>query len=136
MNKLVTLGLVVLLLAGGCGKKVAPQPDTSKPLQLVGLKYEKAVNVLQLHFSILGGVGDVGYQIDRSEVDPGCGCPAFWRRHFDQQPLPNQKGKLLQHNLKLRMDRPFAFRIRAVDSLGNLGEWSATIIAKSDKVNL
>lgn len=133
MRKLVLGGVIVLLALGGCGKKEFPQPDTSKPLQLIDLKATKEVNVLHLHFTIVGGYGNVGYQIDRAEVDPTCSCLTDWQRFFEQPPLPGQKGTIVERNLNLLdPSRTFAFRIRAVDSVGSLSPWSKPIRARAD----
>ncbi|MDQ6987727.1 MAG: hypothetical protein Q9M25_07990 [Mariprofundaceae bacterium] len=135
MRNLILLGVITLIALGGCGRKELPQPDTSEPLRLVNLTYKKEVSILQLRFTILGGVGPVGYQIDRAETDPNCDCLTLWRRHFEQPTIPKLKGKVLLRNLKLlSYKREFAFRIRAVDSMGNLGAWSAAMRARADAV--
>jgi hypothetical protein len=133
MRKLLLTGMIALVVIGGCGRKELPQPDTSEPLRIVDLKAEKAINILKLSFSIQGGYGPVGYQIDRAEVDPICNCLTEWRRLFEQPALPHQKDTLLVHNLNLLSpDREFAFRIRAVDSAGNLSTWSKPMRARAD----
>jgi len=135
MRKLLLAGVITLVALGGCGRKEMPQPDTSEPLRIVDLKAEKAVSVLQLTFTILGGSDMVGYQIDRAELDPICECMTPWRRNFEQPPFRKQKGKILTRNLKLLTHkREFAFRIRAVDSVGNLSPWSAPMRARADDI--
>ena len=132
MRNLILGGMLALLALGGCGKKEFPQPDTSQPLRIVGLQSTVNVSILQLSFTILGGFGNVGYQIDRAEVDPVCDCLTAWQRHFEQPALPNQKGRALSRNFKLvDPDRSFAFRIRAVDTAGNLSPWSAPVRASA-----
>ncbi len=120
---------------GGCGRKEMPRVDADKPPHIEALKHDMAGNSLRLTFSILGGSGPVGYQIDRAEIDPHCHCPAFWQRFYGQPALGGQKGKVLTHMLNLRnYKRAFSFRIRAVDSFGNLGVWSAPIRARAEKM--
>lgn len=133
MRKVLMAGMLLLAL-GACGKKEPPQPDTSQPLRMVGLSSQVVVSVLQLKFTIAGGYGNVGYQIDRAEEDKVCGCLTPWQRYLDQPPLPNQKGKEIIRNIKLlSYDRAFAYRIRAVDSTGTLTQWSETIHARAIK---
>jgi len=133
MRNLFLGGLVALLALGACGKKEFPQPDTSEPLRIVGLESTVNVSVLQVSFTILGGFGNVGYQVDRAEVDPVCDCLTSWQRYFEQPTLPNQKGRSLQRTFKLlNAERAFAFRIRAVDTAGNLSPWSAPMRASAD----
>lgn len=135
MRNLILGGMIALVVLGGCGRKELPQPDTSKPLRIVDLKAEKAVSVLHLTFTIEGGYGPVGYQIDRAEVDPICHCLTEWQRFFEQPALQHQKDTQLVRNLKL-LDprREFAFRIRAVDSVGNLSAWSKPMRARADAI--
>ncbi len=133
MRNLILASVITLIALGGCGRKEMPQADTSEPLRLVNLQHEKAISVLQLRFTILGGVGPIGYQIDRAEIDPVCKCPTMWRRHFEQPALPRLKGKELIRNIRLLTHkREFLFRIRAVDSMDNLGAWSAPIRVRAD----
>ncbi len=135
MRNLLLAGVIALVALGGCGRKEMPQPDTSKPLRIVDLQSVKEVSVLQLTFTILGGSDMVGYQIDRAEIDPICDCLTAWRRNFEQAPLPGQKAKVLTRNLKLLSHkREFAFRIRAVDSVGNLSPWSAPMRGRADDI--
>jgi len=135
MRNLILASVITLIALGGCGRKEMPQPDTSEPLRIVNLQHEKAVSVLQLRFTIVGGIGPVGYQIDRAEIDPNCNCLTLWQRHLEQPTIPKLKGKELLRNLKLlSYKREFAFRIRAVDSMGNLGAWSTPMRARADSV--
>ncbi len=120
---------------GACGRKEMPQVDTGKPPHIERLKHDMAGNSLRLTFTLLGGTGPVGYQIDRAEIDPHCNCPAFWQRFYEQLAIRGQKGKVLTHALNLRnYRRAFAFRIRAADSAGTLGAWSAPIRARAEKM--
>lgn len=134
MRKMFLVGMIAFVALGGCGRKELPQPDTSEPLRIINLTAKKAVNILQLSFTIQGGYGPVGYQIDRAEVDPTCSCLTEWQRYFEQPPLANQKDTRLVRNLSLLTDREFAFRIRAVDSAGNLGKWSKPMRARADVI--
>ncbi len=135
MRNFFLVGMIVIFALTGCGRKEIPQADTSEPLQLINLQHQKALNVLQLRFTILGGVGPVGYQIDRGEIDNHCNCVLLWRRHYEQPPIPGQKDVLLVKNVKLLThEREFVFRIRAIDSIGNLGAWSAPMRARADEI--
>jgi len=135
MRNLLLGGLITLMVLSGCGRKEAPQADTSEPLRIVDLQSAKEVSILQLTFTILGGTDYVGYQIDRAEFDEICDCLTPWQRTFEKEPLPKQKAKILVHNLKLLTHkREFAFRIRAVDSAGNLSPWSAPMRGRADNI--
>jgi len=132
MRNIIFGGLIALLALGGCGKKEFPQPDTSEPLRITNLQSTVNVSVLQMSFTILGGFGNVGYQVDRAEVDPVCDCLTQWQRFYEQPTLPNQKGRSLSRGFKLLSpERTFAFRIRAVDTAGNLSPWSAPMRARA-----
>ncbi|PIY53911.1 MAG: hypothetical protein COZ01_01985 [Zetaproteobacteria bacterium CG_4_10_14_0_8_um_filter_55_43] len=136
MRNILLGSLIALIVLGGCGRKEFPHPDTSEPLRIVDLQSSKEVSVLQLTFTILGGSDQVGYQIDRAEVDSVCDCLTPWRRNFEQPPLPKKKGIVLIRNFKLLShDREFAFRLRAVDSAGNLSPWSAPMRARADDLS-
>jgi len=127
--------LIASVGLNGCGRKEMPQVDAGKPPHIEALKHDMAGNSLRLSFSVLGGSGPVGYQIDRAEIDPHCNCPAFWQRFYEQPAIRGQKGTVLTHTLNLRnYKRAFAFRIRAVDSFGNFGVWSAPILARAEKM--
>ena len=135
MRNLLLGGLITLMVLSGCGRKEVPQADTSEPLRIVDLQSAKEVSILQLTFTILGGTDYVGYQIDRAEFDEICDCLTPWQRTFEKEPLPKQKAKILVHNLKLLTHkREFAFRIRAVDSAGNLSPWSAPMRGRADNI--
>jgi len=132
MRRFLISGLVLLALVG-CGRKEMPIADTGKPPAVQGLKHELAGNSLRLTFTLTGGSGPVGYQIDRAELDPVCHCPTDWRRYYEQPAIPGQKNKSLTKTLNLRTyKRTFFFRIRAVDAFGNLGPWSPVIQARAE----
>jgi len=137
MRKMLIFLMVSGIALGACGRKEMPQVDvdTGKPPHIEGLTHEMAGNSLRVSFAILGGSGPVGYQVDRAEIDPHCNCAAFWQRFFEQPAIRGQKGKVLSHTLNLRnYKREFSFRIRPVDSYGNLGAWSPPIRARAEKL--
>jgi len=125
--------VLTAVVLGGCGKKEMPQPivaGSEKP-QLVNLTYEQAGNVLKLNFSLRGNPAGLGYQIDRTEIDPYCQCPGFWRRYYDQQPLADLVNRNIKKIINLRTARiEYVYRLRAVDLDGNLGPWSKSIRAR------
>lgn len=103
-----------------------PQPvgdNVAKP-QVVNLQYETVGTGMRLSFELRGNPAGVGYQIDRTLIDPYCKCPGFWRRFVDQAPMPRQVNRKMVKMLKLSSKKEFLFRIRAVDAAGNLGPWS------------
>lgn len=125
----------MLLLLSGCGRKEEPRiavDDTFKP-QLIDLKHQVVGNVLELSYTLQGNPEGVGVQIDRTEMDPYCKCPGFWRRFQEDTPLARNVGvetkKLV--NLKV-MNKRLLFRIRAVDLDGNIGPWSKMIEASAE----
>jgi len=135
MRNLFLVGMVLVVALVGCGRKEMPQADTSKPLQLINFEHQKVINLLQFQFTIVGGVGMVGYQIDRGEIDRHCNCVVLWQRYYEQPTIPKQKGVIMVKNLKLLSHkREFAFRMRAVDSMGNLGAWTAPVRARADEI--
>lgn len=132
MRNLMLGSLIALVVLGGCGKKEFPQPDTSEPLRIVNLQWSKEVSIINLTFTIVGGYDNVGYQIDRAVSDDVCNCLTAWQRFLEQEPLPDRKGVEQVRNVMLSYKRDFAFRIRAIDSAGNLSAWSAPMQARAD----
>jgi len=125
--------LIALLVLSGCGRKEAPQPisSSSEKPQLSNLKDRVVGNVLELTFTLTGNKNGVGYHVDRTEIDPYCQCPGFWRRFYDRQPLAVQVGVASKRLLKLKNTHTeYLFRIRPYDIDGNLGPWSRAIHAK------
>jgi len=133
MRNLILGGLIALVALAGCGKKEFPQPDTSEPLRIVNLQWSKEVSVITMKFTIVGGYGNVGYQIDRAVSDNVCNCLTGWQRFLEQETLPNRKGVEQMRNVMLSYKRDFAFCIRAIDSAGNLSPWSAPMQARADE---
>jgi len=133
MRNLILGGVIALVALAGCGKKEFPQPDTSAPLRIVNLQWSKEVSVITMKFTIVGGYGSVGYQIDRAVSDDVCNCLTDWQRFLEQEALPNRRGVEQMRNMKLSYKRDFAFRIRAVDAAGNLSPWSAPMQARADE---
>ncbi len=126
--------LLTAVVLGGCGKKEMPQPvvaGSEKP-QLVDLSYEQAGNVLKLSFTLKGNPAGLGYQVDRTEIDPYCQCPGFWRRYHDQQPRADLANRTIRKIINLNSGQAeYVYRLRAVDLDGNLGPWSKSIRARS-----
>ncbi|MDQ6981764.1 MAG: hypothetical protein Q9M08_01980 [Mariprofundus sp.] len=125
--------LLVAMLLAGCGHKEAPQPvaDSSVKPQLLGLQYEQAGNVLKLSFKLRGDPSGVGYQIDRTQIDPYCQCPGFWRRYHDQQPLADLVNRTMKKIINLKTTKiEFVYRLRPIDINGNFGPWSKSIRAR------
>lgn len=135
MRKIVLiLAMATTLILTGCGRKEAPQVvvDTAPP-EVVELQSVVSGNSLRLDFRLTGGQGGVGYQIDRAEIDPHCDCPSFWRRYFEAYPNAEMRKAAQYKMINLKGgDMEYAFRIRAVDSLGRLSPWSKVIRAKAE----
>jgi len=127
---------MLLILSFGlaaCGRKETPVPvvpENAKP-QIQNLESEIAGNILKLSFTLTGNPAGMGYQIDRTQIDPYCKCPGFWRRYYDQQPLSHLANDNTAKNLNLKTDKiEYLFRIRAVDQNGSFGPWSRAIHAR------
>lgn len=125
-----TLLLTCVLALGGCGRKKAPQIAGPDKPQISDLRDEVVGNVLELQFELTGSSEGVGFQVDRTELDPYCQCPGMWRRLYDRAPMHGQLGET-KKLIKLKNDKTeYLFRIRAYDANGNLGPWSRAIHAK------
>jgi len=123
--------LIGLLTLSGCGSKAMPQIAGIEKPQINNLKDKVIGNVLALKFVLSGNIKGVGFQIDRSQIDPYCQCPGFWRRFYDRQPMASQVGAKLKKLIDLKTDKiEYLFRIRAYDADGNLGPWSHAIHAR------
>jgi len=127
------LFLTIALALGGCGRKETPQPVTAgsgKP-QLINLQHEQAGNVLKLSFGLSGNPKGVGYQIDRTQTDPYCKCPGFWRRYYNQTALSDLANRTTKKIINLKTTKiEFVYRLRAIDVDGNFGPWSKMIRAR------
>jgi len=125
------LWLLISAALLGCGRKEMPQPitdSTAKP-HIEALQSKQVGLVLRLDFTLTGNPAGVGYQIDRTMIDPYCNCPGFWRRFIDQEAIPRLANHKIKRILKLSSKTGFVFRIRAIDADGNLGPWSHMIRA-------
>ncbi len=135
MNKTFSLSifLCVALVLVACGRKEPPQVVAeTPPPEIASLKHEVFTNNLAFDISLKGGSEGVGYQIDRAEIDPHCNCPGFWRRYFEQPPGLKAAGENTRKLVSLRGGRvEYAFRLRAIDGLGRLSDWSKIIRARS-----
>jgi len=126
-------GLMLAMVLTACGHKEAPHPvtDSSEKPQLLGLQYEQAGNVLKLTFKLRGDPKGVGYQIDRTQIDPYCQCPGFWRRYRDQQPMADLVNRTTKKIINLKTTKiEFVYRLRAIDINGNFGPWGKSIRAR------
>jgi len=134
----VWLCLILAVLLNGCGRKEVPQnivDDSVKP-QIVDLQHKVIGNVLRLDFALKGNAQGVGYDIDRTQMDPYCQCPGFWRRFFEQPALAKQVNEDTYRIISLKTaEVEFLFRIRAVDVAGNFGPWSKLIHAQAIDLN-
>jgi len=131
----VLLCLLLTLALNGCGRKQLPQVtnDTTVMPQISDLSHEITVNVLRMEFTPEGDAQGVGFQIDRTEMDPYCKCPGFWRRFYERPALARYANKETYKLITLKTKGvPYLFRIRAVDAAGNLGPWSKLIHARFD----
>lgn len=134
MRKFILLFIVAAFVLAGCGRKEPPQPVTDAPAPTITM-FKQAVlgNALQLNVKIAGGNYGVGYQVDRSEIDPGCNCPSFWRRYHEEAPSAKNFNKELSMLIRLMADTKYAFRVRAIDGAGRFSEWSKPFFAESEK---
>jgi len=136
MYKTLKFSVVLLFLTlvlNGCGRKEIPQVmvDASIIPQITDLRQEVNVSVLRLDFVLEGDAHGVGFQIDRTKMDPYCQCPGMWRRFFEQRAQAKQVGTKSYKMIHLNdYTTEFLFRIRAVDAFGNLGPWSKVIHAR------
>jgi len=130
----LTLWLCIGLGAISCGRKEPPQViGEGPPPAIAEMTHEIEGNILVLNLRLQGGADGIGYQVDRTEIDPYCKCPGFWRRFFDRPPAPELAGRLLQKNINLKTTvEEYVFRIRAVDGLGRLGPWSKPFRAQAE----
>ncbi|RLL51189.1 hypothetical protein D8Y20_10010 [Mariprofundus sp. EBB-1] len=134
VRRSVWLCLILAVFLNGCGRKEVPQAivDDAVTPQIVDLRSGVVGNVLRLDFVLKGSAEGVGYEIDRTKVDPYCQCPGFWRRFYEQPALARQVNEETYRIINLKTDAvEFLFRIRAVDVAGNFGPWSKLIRAQA-----
>jgi len=132
VRRLLFFTLIIGLALTACGRKQMPQLVTDTPPQIVELRHEIGERAIKLTMRITGGSYGIGYQIDRAEMDPYCKCPGFWQRYREEFPAEKNIGKELSVALSLGDGTvEYAFRVRAVDGLGQLGPWSKPIRARA-----
>jgi len=132
LQRRLWLFLMMAVVLAGCGRKMAPQPvstNAEKP-QIVDLQHEAIGNVMRLDFVLRGNPAGVGYQIDRTMIDPYCQCPGFWRRYVSKAAMPRLANSKTKKMLLLSTKVEYVFRIRAVDVDGNFGPWSKMMRAR------
>jgi len=120
------------LLFTSCGLKtdLVVYDDSAAEPQLASVSYQVVGQVLQLQLNIVGGSGMVLYQIDRTEVEPGCQCIGNWLRYYESS-LSTQRMDL-KRNIKLRHpEKTYAFRVRVKDELGRKSAWSKVFKVKA-----
>jgi hypothetical protein len=130
----IKLLVIVLLLLGACGKKtgLVVYDDSAPEPKLTRVFSSADAQSFHLNVDIEGGSGAVLYQVDRAEVDPSCHCIAQWLRYYESTPSMQHKG--LAHHFKIRKQGiTYAFRVRAVDSLGRKTAWSKVMKAEAAK---
>jgi len=127
-----------LLALSACGRKEAPQITSDNDMPRLNDLHDRVVgNVLELTFVLTGNEKGVGFQVDRTTMDPYCQCPGLWRRFYNRPPLPVQVDSPSKRLIPLRTDKTeYLFRIRAYDIDGNLGPWSRAIHAKGVDLSL
>lgn len=132
----LTLIICLGLAFTGCGRKEPPQvSDPREPPTIASLEYMIAGNSLKLDIELAGGSEALGFQMDRTEQEPGCKCPGFWRRYYEAPPSARLKGKTITKMFNLRTHKSiYYFRVRAVDDLGRLGPWGETIFAQAEEM--
>ena len=117
--------VVLLVLLASCGKKTGliVYDDSAPEPELTQVSFQTSATTFDLFLSIQGGSGAVWYEVDRAEIDPSCNCIAGWLRYYESSPSAQRSG--LEHHFKLRMQgMVYAFRVRAVDSIGRKTAWS------------
>jgi len=130
MRNLCLILLAAFVMAG-CGRKEPPQAwiDKGEP-RIAVLKVINAQSSKKVRIELADGEGGVGYQIERSELDPYCQCPSTWHPFAEVPPSRKNLDKTLERMLRLEIGgHYYVYRIRAIDALGRLGKWSQTIQA-------
>ena len=134
MRNVLLITLATLLIVG-CGRKEPPQAwmDKGEP-RILSIEVINAVPSKKLNIELGGGEGGVGYQLERAEIDPICKCPSTWGRYYEEPPTRRNEGKTLQKMIRLDLaSHQYVYRLRAIDALGRLSDWSQTIQLKAKK---
>ena len=132
MRRLALVVMIGLLMAG-CGRKEMPQPilEQTPPPSIVSLAHEQNYNSIRITMRLAGGGGVLGYQIDMAQTDPICHCRTPWQRDYELQPRKAMDQKDIVRLITIHKSGvEFFYRVRAVDALGRLGQWSKTIRAQ------
>jgi len=127
----VCLILLAMYMVVGCGRKEPPQAwiDKGQP-RIDALKVTNAISSKRVTLTLAGGEGGLGYQVERSELDPYCQCPSTWTPFAELPPARRNEGTPLDRMLVFEIGgHYYAYRIRAIDALGRLGKWSKTLQA-------
>ncbi len=133
MRKLALFGALAL---AACGLKAPPTPTPTTgegAPRIAALEHTIEGNVLHLRLRLEGGEDGVGYQVDRAELDPICGCLTPWRRYFEDPPRPALQGKWVERNFPLSSTTTRFYRVRAVDGRGHLGPWHGPFSGRAPK---
>jgi hypothetical protein len=134
MRKVLFILAIAALVLSGCGRKEPPQPVTSNaPPAIVEISHIVEGNILRISMELSGGSDGIGFQVDQAEIDPYCNCPGFWRRYREKSPHPQNFDKPLSQLITLKsLEKEYAFRVRAIDALGRLSEWSKVIRVRAE----
>lgn len=134
MRKILLILAIAAIALTGCGRKEPPQPVVNDtPPTLTKVTHVVSGNILKIEVESSGGSNGIGFQIDRTEIDPYCNCPGFWRRFHEERPFAGNFGKPLSQVITLKdPDKEYVFRVRAIDALGRFSDWSKIIRARAD----
>lgn len=128
MRRIPFIVVVFLVFVAACGRKEPPRLVAPDMPRIEQLQARVEAGALTLRFRLAGEAAGVGYEIDRTIMDPDCGCPGFWRRYLVQSPKPRLLHQTIVRRIDLEEgDGEFLFRIRAVDHSGRHGPWSRII---------
>lgn len=129
MRKILLILAVLALSLNACGRKEPPQPMVNDtPPVLTKVSHVVSGNIVKIEVESRGGSNGIGFQIDRTEIDPYCNCPGFWRRYHEERPFAGNFGKPLSQVITLKdLSKEYLFRVRAIDSLGRFSDWSKVI---------